>query len=261
MISRNLDKARDAFKRKDIDEMRRAHKERAPERHMQEKGQYVKSVVYGGLDGIITTFAIVAGVSGASLSAGVVLILGFANLIADGFSMGVGDYLSSKSELEYNKAERERETWEVDHYPEGEKRELVEIYMGKGLSEEDAKTIVDRIAKHKKAWLDIMMLEELGIVESDESPIRNAVATFISFAAFGFVPLIAYVLSQFIPAMRPYAFATASVLTGATLFTLGALKARITGRSWFMSGVEVFVVGGIAAVAAYLIGFMLSGLA
>ena len=78
--------------------------------------------MYGGLDGIITTFAVVAGVAGASLSSGVVLILGFANLIADGLSMAIGDYLSTKAENEYNKAERAREKWEVENYPEGEKK-------------------------------------------------------------------------------------------------------------------------------------------
>ena len=88
--------------------------------------------MYGGLDGIITTFAVVAGVAGASLSAGVVLILGFANLIADGISMAIGDYLSSKSEREYEAAERKREAWEVEHYPEGEKKELVELYEAQG---------------------------------------------------------------------------------------------------------------------------------
>jgi VIT1/CCC1 family predicted Fe2+/Mn2+ transporter len=82
-------------------------------------GQYIKSITYGGVDGIITTFSVVAGTTGAGLSSGIVIILGIANLVADGISMGVGDYLSSKAELEYAISERKRESWEMDNYPEG----------------------------------------------------------------------------------------------------------------------------------------------
>src|SRR6056297_1392379 len=149
MLSRNLEKARAAYKKGDPEESRRAHEAKAnsgmgpAERHTQERGKYIKSIVYGGLDGIITTFAVVAGVAGAQLSAGVVLILGFANLFADGISMAVGDFLSTKAEQEYNTSEKNRESWEVDVYPEGEKQELVDLYTTKGYSKEDAQTMVD----------------------------------------------------------------------------------------------------------------------
>jgi VIT1/CCC1 family predicted Fe2+/Mn2+ transporter len=133
--------------------------------------------------------------------------------------------------------------------------------MEKGMSAEDARTMVNIIARNKKTWLDIMMLEELGIMESDDSPFKNAVATFISFSVFGFIPLVTHVIAVFLPGIRPYVFVTACVLTGVTLFTLGALKVRITERHWFVSGVEMFLVGGIAAAAAYVIGYLLSGLA
>jgi len=260
MITRNLDKAREAYKKKDLEEMRRAHDVNAAEPHKQEQGQYIKSMIYGGLDGIVTTFAVVAGVAGASLSAGIVLILGFANLIADGLSMAIGDFLSTKAENEYNQAERAREQWEVDYHPEGEKKELVELYMEKGISEEEARQIVDIISKHKKAWVDIMMVEELGIIESDESPLKNALVTFVSFALFGFLPLLAYVLAYYIPALRVHTFFTASVLTGLTLFALGAMKVRITERNWLYAGMEMLIVGGIAAAAAYGVGVALSRL-
>jgi VIT1/CCC1 family predicted Fe2+/Mn2+ transporter len=262
-LSRDLEQAREAFKRGDPDASRRAHAGDATERHTQETGQYIKSAVYGGLDGIITTFAVVAGVAGAQLTSGVVLVLGFANLIADGLSMAIGDYLSTKSEQEYHRAERRREEWEVEHYPEGEKREMVELYVAKGISEEDARTIVDVFAHHKKAWVDVMMIEELGIYGSDESPVKNALVTFFSFGLFGFVPLLAFVVGQLLPAtlVREHTFATASVLTGITLFALGALKVRITGHNWIKSGLEMLLVGGLAAAAAYAVGHFLGGLA
>ena len=189
------------------------------------------------------------------------LILGFANLIADGLSMAMGDFLSTKAENEYNKAERDRETWEVENYPDGEKMELVEMYTEKGLSEEDARTVVEIISKNKRVWVDVMMIEELGIIESNESPLKNALATFLSFGLFGFIPLLAYVLSRFSPGMQTHTFATACVLTGLTLFALGTIKVRVTGRNWIMSGLETLVIGGATAVAAYGVGYALSGLA
>ncbi len=261
--SRDLAKAREAFRRGDRAASAAAHAV-APsvdESHQAGAGQYIKSAVYGGLDGIVTTFAVVAGVAGAQLTPGIVLILGFANLVADGLSMAVGDYLSTKSEQEYHRAERRREEWEVEHYPEGEQREMVELYVAKGMSDEDARTVVDIFARHQKAWVDIMMVEELGIVGDDESPLLSAVVTFLSFAVFGLVPLLAYVLVRLAPALPLPTFATASVATGVALFALGAAKVRITGRHWFLSGLEMLLVGGLAAAAAYGIGALLGGLA
>src|SRR3989344_4808964 len=140
MLTRNLEKARSAWRNHDPEASRKAHEDGgAPEEHQTGHGQYLKSFVYGGLDGIVTTFAVVAGVAGANLSASVVLVLGVANLIADGISMAFGDYLSTKAENQYMAAQRVREIWEVKNYPEGEKREMVELYISKGISEEDAK--------------------------------------------------------------------------------------------------------------------------
>ncbi|MBI4976754.1 MAG: VIT1/CCC1 transporter family protein [Spirochaetes bacterium] len=261
MLTRSLDKARDAFKNKSIDATIAAHSPgaRADESH-KAGGEHIKSVVYGGLDGTITTFAAVAGVTGAALAPAIVLIMGFANLIADGLSMAIGDYLSTKAEKEYEAAEKTREEWEMTHYPDGEKTELVELYISKGMPKKDAATIVNTIAKHKKAWLDIMMVEELGIIPNNESPMKSALVTFVSFLVFGFIPIAAYVVSQFVPAFRAQTFVVACILTGGTLFLLGALKTRITGRNWFFSGLEMLAVGSVAAAAAYGIGFLISGL-
>ena len=274
MLTRRLDEAREAYRKNDKDAPRAAHVAHdaardsaktgpgsAEESHRNEQGKYLKSVIYGGLDGTITTFAAVAGVAGANLSPGVVLIMGFANLIADGLSMSIGDYLSSKSEAEYQAAERKREAWEVAHFPEGEKEELREIYQARGMAASDAVAVVDIIAKDEKAWVDIMMIEELGILPDEDSPVKGAVATFVSFSVFGFLPILAYVLGLFIPGIEHLRFPMACFLTGATLFGLGAMKTRITGRSWFSSGLEMLLVGGVAAVAAYVVGALLGGLA
>ena len=258
MLSRNLEKALEAYRSRDPEASKRAHMRQATEEHQTERGQFIKSLIYGGLDGIITTFAVVAGVAGASLDPAVVLILGFANLIADGLSMAIGDYLSTRAEQEYEATERAREEWEVDNYPEGERRELVELYEVRGLSRDDAETVVGIISKNHTAWVDIMMIEELGIITADDSPMKNAVATFLSFAVFGFVPLLTFVLGAFIPALQTASFLFAGILTGATLFGLGALKTLLTSRRWLRSGIEMLVVGGAAAAAAYGIGAGLS---
>ena len=261
MITRNLDKARSAYRHQDPEASRKAHQSGvAPELHQTGHGQYIKSFVYGGLDGTITTFAVVAGVAGANLSASVVLILGVANLIADGISMAFGDYLSTKAENEYMAMERTRETWETHNYPDGEKREMVEIYIGKGIPEPDAKALVDILSKHKKAWIDIMMVEELGLVENRESPIKNALVTFSSFIFFGSIPILIYVVARFIPFFAANTFITACVITGLALFILGTLKIYFTRQPWYRAGLEMLLLGGFATTAAYIVGILLGGL-
>lgn len=263
MLSRNLDKALEAYEKGDAEASRRAHMAGSTEEgepHI-EGGDRIKSLIYGGIDGIITTFAVVAGVAGAELAAGIVLIMGFANLIADGISMAVGDYLSTQAENEVATAERARESWEVENFPDGEKREMVELYEAKGIPHDQAQTVVDILSQHKNAWVDVMMVEELGIIEAEESPLRNAVVTFVSFGVFGIVPLVAYVLARFVPLLEQNTFFVACILTGITLFVLGAQKVRITKRSWLRSGLEMLVIGSVAAAAAYGIGALLQGLA
>lgn len=261
MITRNLAKARSAYRHNDPAASRRAHEGGdAPEKHQTGGGQYIKSFVYGGLDGIVTTFAVVAGVVGANLSTSVVLILGVANLIADGISMAFGDYLSTKAENEYMAAERVRETWEVRNYPEGEKREMTELYKERGVSAEDAKIVVEALSKHEKPWVDIMMMEELGLVENYESPAKNALVTFASFVFFGSIPVLIYLVARFIPFFAAHVFVTACLLTGITLFILGTLKIYFTRQHWFRAGLEMLLLGGLAAAAAYLVGVLLGGL-
>jgi hypothetical protein len=131
----------------------------AAEKHGGASSAYLGDMVYGGLDGIITTFAVVSGVAGAQLSPNIILILGLANLFADGFSMATGAFLSSKSDQEYYQRERQREAWEVDHFPEGERAELYELYLAQGHSEEDARKLVDIKTKDAKLWVDTMMID------------------------------------------------------------------------------------------------------
>lgn len=238
---------------------------KAAENHGGNAGKYIKSIVYGGLDGIITTFAVVASIAGARLDTGIVIIMGFASLIADGISMGMGDFLSSRAENDYTNEERKREAWECDNYIEGEKKEMVDLYMNKGMSFEDATIVIETMSKYRDIFVDCMMVEELGLmpVDPDDSPLKNGLVTFTSFLVFGCVPMIAYVGAVAVGQGQTVAsfdvtFIVACVMTLATMFLLGALTARFSSQKWYVAGVWILLNGGAAAIAAYLIGWVLA---
>lgn len=264
-LTRRLLDAIEAYRRRDVDASRKAHApdriKSATEEHKTGSGAYVAEAVYGALDGIVTTFAVVAGVEGAGLSAGVVLILGFANLIGDGLSMGVGSYLSTKSRQQYERSERKREEWEIDNYPQGEIEEVREIYGRKGFSGSDLDRAVEIITSDRQIWIDTMMQEELEIIEDHSPPAINGLSTFISFVIAGFVPLLFFVLALAIPSLAGISFMMSLVLTGITLFSVGSLRVLVTRVRWWRSGLEMLIVGGLAALGAYLIGYFLKGLA
>lgn len=210
------------------------------------------------LDEIITTFAVVAGVVGGALDTKIIIILGMANLLADGFSMAVGDYLSSKSEHEYDTHQRQLKLKEISDHPTYSKTELTKRYESYGISAEDAATMTNIISKYDET-VQYQLLH--GDVNQHEvgSPIKNAVVTFLSFASFGLIPLLAYIFATFIPGLVDRSFVLAIVLTALTLFTLGAAKSRVTHSNWFRSSMEMLFIGGFAAFFAYIIGFVLGG--
>jgi len=265
-MARSLKEARKAYKKKDVQAMIKAHNVKDLKKfeasHHHSKGKYLKSIVYGGLDGIITTFAVVAGVAGASLSSGILLILGFANLVADGISMAVGDYLSSKAERDFYSTEKEREKWEAKNYPKGEKMEMIDIYMKRGLSKFDASKLVSIISKKKNFFIDQMMIEELKLMDSSKSsPLKNALVTFISFSVFGFIPILIFLTDFIFPGFIGRPFLYTIILTGVALFLLGIAKFKFTRKHWLRSALETLIIGGLAAGVAYLVGYLLSGLA
>ena len=232
----------------------------AREEHGGAAHQYIGDLVYGGLDGIVTTFAVVSGVAGAELGSHIILILGLANLFADGFSMATGSYLSSRSEKEYYERERQREAWEVGHFPEGERAELHEIYRQQGYSEADAKQIVEIQSRDPKRWIEAMMVMELGLLPDDRRPILSALATFVAFVLAGSLPLLVYLLGLIMPVPGEIRFPVSMALSGLALFSLGSAKVLVTERNLWRSGAEMLLVGSLAAGVAYLVGFLLRGL-
>ncbi|MDP3966211.1 MAG: VIT1/CCC1 transporter family protein [archaeon] len=227
-------------------------------KHFSSRGKYLKSWIYGGLDGVITTFAVVAGVMGANLSSAVILILGFANLIADGISMAVGDYISTKSEEEYYQSEEATEEMEVKSNPKNERKDFESILIKKGFKKEDAKKISLLISRNKNYEVETMLHEELGLNSDHLNPKKNAFVTFISFFAFGLIPLLLFVIGAIFNLGIPNAFLFASILSGVSMFVLGVVKSKVTKKSSLKSGFETLLIGGIAAIAAYFVGEILS---
>ncbi len=225
------------------------------------KSKYLPDFVYGGIDGSVTTFAIVAGVTGASLSPTIVLILGFANLFADGFSMAVSNYLSTKSKKEFADKIRKSEEDSIKNVPEEEIQEIRDIFAEKGFSGSQLDDAVEIITSNQDVWVDTMMKDEFGIFEDHTSPFKSAAVTFVSFNLIGFIPLLAYVLSYFSEFFRTNTFTLSIILTSVAFFIVGSVKGRIVEKRWLISGFETLLIGGAAAIIAYVVGYLLRGLA
>jgi VIT1/CCC1 family predicted Fe2+/Mn2+ transporter len=223
-------------------------------------GRNLKEIVYGGIDGIVTTFAVVAGFSGANtfspdalgIPVAAVLLFGLANLFADGFSMGIGDYLSARAEKKQYDREYKKERAETQMHPEMEVEESLEIYMSYGMTKNDAKTVVNVYKKYPEIWTNFMMRYELELPEPEDEPLKSALYTFFSFLCFGFIPLIPYVFGVD-PA---YSFAVSSIAGLVALTALGVLRSRFTKEGVFLSVGEIVALGTIAGIIAYGVGVL-----
>ena len=221
---------------------------------------YLRDFVYGAVDGAITTFAIVAGVAGAGLSAGVIIILGFANLIADGFSMGVSNFLGTRAENQLREQTRARELDEIRKFPEGEREEIRQIYAGKGFDGELLDQVVEVITSDADRWADTMLQEEHGMTLQHHDATRAGLATFVAFSVVGLVPLLPYLANWIQPGLVAQTFLWSSILTGIAFFWVGAQKARFVNQRRRIGGIETVAIGGFAAGMAYFIGALLKGL-
>lgn len=220
---------------------------------IQKYQDYLGEFVYGAIDGSVTTFAVVAGASGAHLDSSVVIILGFANLIADGFAMSVGSYLSNKSEIDNYEKHRNVEVWEVENIPHKEREEIREIYAAKGFEGDLLEKVVDQICSNKEVWVDTMMKEELEMIQTGKSPFSMGAVTFVSFVLVGFIPLLVYVL-DYTGITVSNLFLTSTLLTVAAFASIGYLKGYVTETSKWRSVAETVALGAIAAALSYVVG-------
>lgn len=226
---------------------------RAQELHGHRLGTYIREIVYGGNDGIVTTFAVVAGTMGADLPHAIVIVLGLANLFADGLSMATGAYLSEKSDQAQWKRIRSEEDKEIDAMPDMERAEVREYFAGLGFSGGDLDRAVEVVTSDRKRWLDVMMVAEHGYTGGEDSrPLLDGVMTFLSFVFFGAIPLIPYFLG--VPEENRFAVAIGG--TAVALVLLGAARSYVTKEKMYRGPLEIVFVGALGALVAYGVGVL-----
>ncbi len=217
---------------------------------------YLKEIVYGGTDGIMTTFAVVAGFSGAGGNMTIplvsVLLFGLANLFGDGVSMGLGNFLSIRADKDLYKTEKEKEQHEIAYSETMERAETEHILKSKGFGQKEATQITELYMKNHDYWTEFMMREELNMANpEDQNPVHSGIATFISFVIFGTIPLIPYIVRHNDTAQL---FRLSVLFTVIALVMLGYLRFRVTNESLIRSIGEVVILGSSAATIAYLVG-------
>jgi VIT1/CCC1 family predicted Fe2+/Mn2+ transporter len=222
------------------------------------KHSYLGDFILGAVDGAVTTFAIVAASAGARLSNTVVLILGLANVLADGFSMAASNYLRARSDQQMLRRFRSIEESHIENIPEGEQEEIRQIFRGKGFDGEILEKIVDVITRDRQQWVNTMLTEEWGLPLHQPLAWRAALATFTAFVAAGMVPLLPAITMR--EARSDETFFASSVMTGATFFVVGWVRGKIVERRAWLAGIETLVLGGLAAAVAYFAGSLLEQL-
>jgi VIT1/CCC1 family predicted Fe2+/Mn2+ transporter len=233
------------------------------EAHSQTRLQeFLRQIVYGGNDGIVTTFAIVAGFAGAEadgvaqIGGLAVLVFGLANLFADGVSMGLGEFLSARSEHDLYHRRRALELREIAENPEQERMELFEILRQRGLPAGQADTVTAHLVEHPQIMADLMLTYEFGMNNpDDENPAANGLVTFCSFLVFGVIPLMPYLLREADTA----SFYLSVGATGLALLALGVLRWSATEERPTRCILETLSVGTACALVAFFVGWLVGG--
>ena len=218
------------------------------------KHNYLRDWIYGGIDGAVTTLAVVTGVAGAQLSTWIILVLGFANLFADGFSMAASNYLGTKSEHDDWRRLQEIENRHIDVAPEGEREEVRQIFERKGFEGDELARIVELITADRERWVQTMLMDEYGLPHAVRSPWIAALCTFTAFLICGLVPLLPYLF------LSDNSLALSAILTGVVFFAIGSIKSKWSTSSWLHSGLTTLAVGATAASLAYFTGMIIKWL-
>jgi vacuolar iron transporter family protein len=220
----------------------------------------IRNVIYGVNDGLTATLGVLAGVGGANVDPRVVLIGGLSAMVASGVSMAGGAYLASKSQREVFEGQLAREAAEIEAMPELERAELVKIYRSKGLTPDEAKTIVGRITADKKVWLETQAREELGLdVAQFENPVREGLVAGVSTLIGGAIPVVGYLVGRLLLVGTGSGFgalAVAFAFSAAFLFLIGSARSFFTGKGGVRSGLEMLAVGTVVAAITYAVGLL-----
>jgi VIT1/CCC1 family predicted Fe2+/Mn2+ transporter len=230
------------------------------EPHIKESN-YIRDIVFGFGDGINTSLGIVAGVAGATIGVDVVILAALIGMFTGAKAMAVQNYLAVKSQREILESEIKREEYEIEHYPDREKKEIEEIYMEKGFSGAELDMVVNKIISNKAVWLKTMLTEELGLnLDILGSPVKGALIMFISFLIGGILPIIPYfiVKTGFFTNFTALLIAISISLTAS--FIIGAIKGRLARKSWIKGGLEMSLLGTGIALVGFGIGSELNNL-
>jgi VIT1/CCC1 family predicted Fe2+/Mn2+ transporter len=218
-------------------------------RHRNITGGWLRPALFGVTDGLVSNFALVMGVAGASVSSRIVLLAGLAGLFAGAFSMATGEYNSVRSQSELAAAEIALERRELERAPEAEEAELAGLYRARGLDARLAREVARQFARDPEQLWRIHAREELGIDPDNlPSPWVASSSSFVAFALGASVPIVAYVFDIASP------FAVAAVLSAVALFLIGAVVGRMTARNWLYTGARQLLLGAGAAAVTYAVG-------
>lgn len=244
------------MKKTSYNKLLQEHHPEAIEKRLQRpvKPQNISDAVLGGIDGCVTTFAVVSGTVGAGLPSSIALIMGFANLLADGFSMAISSFESIKTEMEFAERIRRSEEEHIDTVPGGEREEIRQIFQKKGFKGDGLEDIVDTICQDRRLWIETMLTEEHGLQKSTSNPWRSAIATFIAFISVGTVPLIPFLIPT-IEIQQQFLLSTG--LAGIMFFSIGAIKGFLFSKPTLVSGLKTLLTGTAAAAIAFLTGYAL----
>ncbi len=223
------------------------------EEHLQ-SSDLLRDIVIGMSDGLTVPFALAAGLSGAVVSSGIIVIAGIAEICAGSIAMGLGGYLAGKTEQDHYNSELKREYDEVERVPEMEKQEVRDFFKQIGLSEEVQQKASEEIAKDKKQWVDFMMKYELGLDEPHpKRAAKSALNIGLSYIVGGIIPLSPY----FFINNSTEALKISVIATLICLFVFGYFKSKMTGVNAFRGAVKVTLIGAVAAAAAFGIAKLL----
>lgn len=223
------------------------------ETHSTGTGKLLRDFILGGQDGLVNVLGLILGVATATQDPKFVIIAGLSALFAESISMGAVAYTSSKAQWDYYRSERTREVYEIKKMPDEEKKEIRQIYHRKGFRGKLLDDIVKKITSNKKLWLETMMVEELRLFPDDyQNPGKIGGVVFVATVIGSVIPLMPFF---FLPVFQ--AAVVAVCLAAVALFIGGYFKAKVTMGKWFRSGMEMVVIGVLAAVAGYIIGELL----
>lgn len=251
-----VDKAREAYLRKNLEEIKKTHSQKAIHRDIHHDEHRLKSfnlpeIILGGQDGLVNVLGVILGVAAATSSSQIVIIAGLAATFAESISMGAVAYTSRLAEADYYQSELERERFEIDHVPAGEREEIKALYENYGFKGKVLEEIINKITSDKKIWLRVMMEQELKLepVERKEA-FPAAILVGLSALVGSFIPLTSYF---FFPVK--IATLVGLIITALTLFGMGYYKAKMTlGRNLIHQGIEIMIIGMISALVGYLVG-------